>query len=64
VLERAGLVRRSRVGRVSRCHLDADAMRGAAEWIERYRVFWSNQLDALARYVEEPSQQTTKGGRR
>jgi DNA-binding transcriptional ArsR family regulator len=52
VLERAGLVRRSRRGRVSRCELDAAAMREAAEWVERYRKFWEGQLDALARYVE------------
>jgi DNA-binding transcriptional ArsR family regulator len=64
VLERAGLVRRSRLGRVSRCSLDADGMRGAAEWIERYRVFWSNQLDALARYVEETPKAAPKAGRR
>jgi DNA-binding transcriptional ArsR family regulator len=52
VLERAGLVRRARHGRVSRCELDAAAMREAAEWVERYRKFWEGQLDALARYVE------------
>src|ERR1043165_4237212 len=46
VLERAGLVRRSRDGRVSRCALDADALRVAAEWMERYRAFWSNQLES------------------
>lgn len=53
VLERAGLVRRAREGRVSRCELDAAAMREAAEWIERYRAFWSGRLGALKRYVEQ-----------
>lgn len=52
VLERAGLVRRTREGRVSRCELEAVAMREAAEWVDRYRVFWEGRLDALARYVE------------
>ena len=52
VLERAGLVRRTRDGRLSRCHLDAGAMRDAADWVERYRIFWTNRLDALARYAE------------
>lgn len=54
VLERAGLVSRTREGRVSRCELDAAAMREAAEWVNRYRAFWEGRLDALARYVEEP----------
>ncbi|MBD3852491.1 MAG: winged helix-turn-helix transcriptional regulator [Acidobacteria bacterium] len=52
VLERAGLVRRSRDGRLSRCGLDATPMREAAEWVEDYRKFWESQLDALARFLE------------
>ena len=53
VLERAGLVRRSRDGRLSRCGLDATPMRDAAEWVEEYRKFWESQLDALARFLEQ-----------
>lgn len=52
VLERAGLVRRTRDGRLSRCGLDASPMRDAAEWVEEYRQFWESQLDALARFLE------------
>jgi DNA-binding transcriptional ArsR family regulator len=52
VLERAGLVRRAREGRISRCVLDAAAMREAADWVEGYRAFWAGRLDALARYIE------------
>jgi DNA-binding transcriptional ArsR family regulator len=61
VLERAGLVRRSRDGRLSRCELDADPMKDAAEWVERYRSFWEGQLDALSRYLERGAE---PGGRR
>lgn len=53
VLERAGLVRRAREGRISRCTLNAAAMRDASEWIERYRIFWTIRLDELKRYVEQ-----------
>ncbi|HKN35706.1 MAG TPA: hypothetical protein VJX16_20890 [Terriglobales bacterium] len=53
VLERAGLVMRKRQGRISRCRLDAAAMRNAAEWVERCRAFWEGGLDRLARYIEE-----------
>ena len=52
VLEQAGLVQRERDGRVSRCALDAEPMREAAEWVERYRVFWTGRLDSLERYLE------------
>lgn len=52
VLERAGLVRREREGRVSRCELDATPMREASEWMNRYRVFWAGRLDALQKFAE------------
>lgn len=58
VLERAGLVRRTRDGRYSRCELDAEPMQEAVEWIARHRRFWEGQLDSLARYFE--SQQPKK----
>jgi DNA-binding transcriptional ArsR family regulator len=53
VLEGAGLVARHKDGRVHRCRLVAEPMKGAAEWIEHYRKFWEQQFDALARYLEE-----------
>lgn len=52
VLERAKLVRRRRQGRMSRCRLDAAAIRNAAAWVEHYRRFWEGQLDQLAGYIE------------
>jgi len=59
VLERAGLVRRERAGRVSRCELDASAMREAAEWIEYYRPFCPEGKVHIAigeyREVERPT---------
>jgi DNA-binding transcriptional ArsR family regulator len=53
VLENAGLVRCTRAGRVSRCGLNAAALREAAEWVEEYRIFWESKLDALANFVEQ-----------
>lgn len=52
VLERAGLVRRTIDGRVHRCELDPAPLEDAREWIDHYRVFWNENLDALADYVE------------
>ncbi|MCG8404883.1 MAG: metalloregulator ArsR/SmtB family transcription factor [Phycisphaerales bacterium] len=59
VLERAGLLTQDRQGRVRRCQLQASPMRAAAEWIECYRRFWSQQLDALAEFFGE-SQDTAE----
>jgi DNA-binding transcriptional ArsR family regulator len=52
VLEEAGLVRRTRDGRVNRCTLDPEPMQRRAEWVEQYRAFWEGQLDALAQFME------------
>ena len=52
ILEDAGLVRCQKDGRVKRCKLDASPMKGAAKWIDHYRVFWEGRLDALAEYLE------------
>jgi DNA-binding transcriptional ArsR family regulator len=52
VLERAQLVERRKDGRVHRCRLAAEPMKGAAEWIEKYRQFWERQFDSLTQYLE------------
>jgi DNA-binding MarR family transcriptional regulator len=52
VLERAKLVERRKDGRVHRCRLIAEPMKGAAEWIEKYRQFWERQFDSLAQYLK------------
>ena len=55
VLERAGLLEQQRDGRVRRCRLVAQPLEAASQWVNRYRVFWESQLDALAQYLENPS---------
>ena len=57
VLERAGLVDRTREGRTTLCALDARPMSEAADWVETYRAFWEVQLAALARLFEPAAAQ-------
>jgi DNA-binding transcriptional ArsR family regulator len=52
ILEDAGLLERKVEGRLHRLQLQAKPMEAAAEWIERYRRFWEEKLNALARYFE------------
>ncbi len=54
VLERAGLIRRTRSGHVQSCVLDAAPLATADEWIKAYRRFWEQRLDRLAAFVEKP----------
>jgi DNA-binding transcriptional ArsR family regulator len=51
VLEGAGLIRRSVEGRTHRISLDAERLRTAAEWLEMYRGFWEQRLDALEEFL-------------
>lgn len=53
VLSDAGLVRREKIGRTVMCSLDAGPMRDAAQWLDRYARFWSEQLDRLATFLED-----------
>jgi DNA-binding transcriptional ArsR family regulator len=55
VLENAGLLARSREGRIHRCRLAPEPLASAAEWIAHYRRFWDTQLDALERYLRQSS---------
>lgn len=52
VMEGAGLVMRRKDGRVHRIRMDPEPMERASEWIEKHRVFWEEQLEGLARYLE------------
>jgi DNA-binding transcriptional ArsR family regulator len=58
VLQRAGLVEQVREGNTRRCRLVARPMRDARDWINRYEVFWSGQLDALREYFEKTGRRT------
>lgn len=51
VLEEAGLIQRTRQGRVQRCELVAEPLAAAAAWIDEYRGFWLRQLDSLSRHL-------------
>jgi DNA-binding transcriptional ArsR family regulator len=51
VLEKAGLVTKSRDAQWRPCRLNAPALRDAADWMEQYRVFWEESLDRLGEYL-------------
>ena len=66
VLEDAGLIERSKEGRVVSCELSAAPMKAASAWMSRYEKFWSDKLDSLARYLyqQEELQTWNKPARR
>ncbi|MEP7014711.1 MAG: metalloregulator ArsR/SmtB family transcription factor [Verrucomicrobiota bacterium] len=63
VLEKAGLLRRRRYGRVHEMRLEARPLKDAAQWVEEYRRFWEGSLDRLAAYLEKTSKPPGKKGK-
>jgi len=53
VLEKAGLIERSRDAQSRPCRLRAKPLKQAASWIDRYRSFWEESLDRLDVYIKE-----------
>ncbi len=69
VLERAGLVRTARKAQWRPRTLEAEPLKDAQEWIERYRVFWEESFDRLDAYLaqiqeaDSSSKSSTEPGR-
>jgi DNA-binding transcriptional ArsR family regulator len=51
VLERAGLVRRTRRGRDNTLELSPEPLRDVAQWTLKYRQFWNERLDRLEEFL-------------
>lgn len=64
VLERAGLISRSRDGQQRPCRLEPRGLEPAADWIEQYRAMWEERFDRLDAYLKsvapKPAKKTTR----
>jgi DNA-binding transcriptional ArsR family regulator len=60
VLERAGLLHREIKGREHYCWIEAHPLRKADLWLEYYRRFWEQRMDALEAYVLRKSKESRK----
>src|SRR5439155_24805104 len=64
VLEKAGVLRRRRYGRLHEMQLETRPLKQAAQWVEEYRKFWEGSLDRLADYLEKTHKQAVKKGKK
>ena len=64
VLERAGLIARSRRAQWRPCRLEAGPLKNVADWVEHYRRFWSESFDRLDDYLRELKNKEKKHGRK
>lgn len=53
VLQKSGLVRSEKVGRVRTCRLEPAPMRSVEQWIAQHRATWENRLDQLGDVLKE-----------
>lgn len=60
VLEKAGIVTSTKLGRVRTYQLAAEALTPAAEWIGRQRLPAERRLDRLGAVLDRPITATTK----
>lgn len=63
VLERAGLIERSREAQWRPCKLKAEPLKNVADWVEEYRRFWEQSLERLDDYLKELKKKEKKHGR-
>ena len=56
VLERAGLITRSRSGQHLSSTLRPGPLQEATEWMERYRRFWDDSFDRLDAHLRQVTQ--------
>lgn len=57
VLERSGVIRSNKAGRVRTCELVPKALSEAEQWIAEQRAVWESRTDRMAAFVEKLHQQ-------
>ena len=62
VLERAGLVNKSREAQRRPCELQTEPLKDAAQWMATYRQFWEESLDRLGDYLDAVADGSTSAG--
>ena len=61
VLEKAGLVTKTRNAQWRSCKLNGKTLKKAADWMEPYRLYWEDNLDRLDDYLKTIAKNNTQG---
>lgn len=61
VLERAGLIARSRDAQWRPCRIEPGALKEVDDWLEHYRRFYDESFDRLGDYLKELQAKAPKG---
>jgi len=61
VLERAGLIVRTRVAQTRPCRLNPDGLKTISDWLRDYERFWQGTLDHFAEHAQQQTDPQQKG---
>lgn len=64
VLERAGLIHRSRDAQRRPCRLEAKPLQEVSEWADQYRVHWTQSMNRLDNYLSKLQTKEKKNARK
>lgn len=64
VLEKAGLVTKSKDAQWRPCRLNGDGLKEAADWMEEYRIYWEESFDRLEVYLKSVTAKKNKKGKK
>ncbi len=56
VLERAGLITKTRDAQWRPCKLNGEPLKDVVHWMEQYRTFWEESFDRLEEYLKTVTQ--------
>lgn len=59
VLERAGLISRSRAAQTRPCRLEAARLQDVAQWVAPYRALWEDSFDRLDAFLQSTQPSAT-----
>lgn len=62
VLERAGLITKTRDAQIKRSKLEIGPLKDVADWLDEYREFWNQSFDRLDAYIDQ-QKETDKDGK-
>ena len=64
VLERAGLISRSRAAQTRPCRLELHRLKGIAQWVATYRNLWEKSFDKLDEFLPSTSTPPASKGKK
>ena len=64
VLEKAGLITKTREAQWRPCKLNGEPFKDVADWMEQYRVFWEESFDRLEEYLKKVTAKKKSKGKK